>query len=525
MTVAEVFQEISAADFFYRNRDIAGFTSPSRAVYSTIRELVENSLDACETIGVPPDIYLRLSHESGPIDGPGVYSVRVEDNGLGVPGKVIPSAFGQVLYGSKYKLRQTRGQFGLGGKMALLYGQVTTHSEAQIESSTGGKERITEVVLQIDIQQNKPIILKNKTHPNKHHWRGTAIEFRTEADYSRAMSKILDYMKQTAIIVPYANITFVDPRGRLYRFLRGTTTVPKAPTETSPHPHGVDVETVQRLLKITNAKTLQEFLRKHFQRIGDTTARKFLQYASIGQRKTPRNIGPDDVVKLVNAMKNYEEFLAPDSSCLSPLGEELLATGIKKELGIADDDIAQGNAYVGTLQRKPATYAGFPFIVEVGLASSKNIPTEGKILLFRFANKIPLLFDEASDVSWKVVNNSIDWRNYKVAPGETPLAVFVHLCSTKVPYKTVGKEFIADRPDVEHEILNAIREAGRTLKLYLSKKEHLATERRRLDVFEKYLPKIAQFSTKLAKQKKEPDVKSLLKSVMKYGAEEEQEQE
>lgn len=525
MTVAEVFQEISAADFFYRNRDIAGFTSPSRAIYSTIRELVENSLDACETIGVPPDIYLRLSHESGPVDGPGVYSVRVEDNGLGIPGKIIPSAFGQVLYGSKYKLRQTRGQFGLGGKMALLYGQVTTHSEAQIESSTGGKEKITEVVLRIDIQQNKPIILKNKTHPNKHHWRGTTIEFRTEADYSRAMSKIIDYMKQTAIIVPYANITFVDPRGRLYRFLRGTTTVPKAPTETSPHPHGVDVETVQRLLKITTAKTLQEFLRKHFQRIGDTTARKFLQYSNIGQRKTPRNIGPEDIVKLVNAMKNYEDFLAPDSSCLSPLGEELLATGIKKELGITDDDIANGNAYVGTLQRKPATYAGFPFIVEVGLASSKSIPTEGKILLFRFANKIPLLFDEASDVSWKVVNNTIDWRNYKVSPGETPLAVFVHLCSTKVPYKTVGKEFIADRPDVEHEIVNAIREAGRTLKLYLSKREHLATERRRLDVFEKYLPKVAQFSTKLAKQKKEPDVRPLLKSVMKYGPEEEQEQE
>ena len=48
MALQEVFQEISAADFFYRNRDIAGFTNPTRAIYSTIRELVENSLDACE---------------------------------------------------------------------------------------------------------------------------------------------------------------------------------------------------------------------------------------------------------------------------------------------------------------------------------------------------------------------------------------------------------------------------------------------------------------------------------------------
>ncbi len=543
MTVTEVFEEISAADFFYRNRDIAGFTSPSRAIYSTIRELVENSLDACETGGTPPEIYVRLSHESGPLDGPGTYDLRIEDNGIGVPGDVIPSAFGQVLYGSKYKLRQTRGTFGLGGKMALLYGQITTHKEAQIVSSNNPKNRITEVALRTDIQQNKPIVLKKKSKPNKTHWRGTIIEFKTEADYARAMSKILEYFKQTAIIVPYANLTFVDPRGRLYRFIRGTTKVPPAPTETSPHPHGVDVETVQRMLKLTNAKSLREFLRKQFQRIGDTTARNFLSYAGFPaeeegsskrrrklsrkelEKRDPKNLSPADLLKLVNAMKSYEHFLSPDPTSLSPLGEELLATGIKKELGITEEETQSGTAFVTTLQRKPATYSGFPFIIEVGLANSKLIENEGKILLFRFANKIPLLFDEASDVSWKVVNQLIEWRNYRVTPGETPLAVFVHVCSTKIPYKTVGKEFIADRPEVEHEILNAIREAGRNLRLYLSKREHLAQEKKRVDVFEKYLPKVAQFSTKLARAKNEPDIKPLLKGLIKYGAEEGEEEE
>src|SRR5881296_3788207 len=494
MTVAEVFQEISAADFFYRNRDIAGFTSPSRSIYSTIRELVENSLDACETGGIPPDIYVRLSHESGPLDGPGTYVLRIEDNGIGVPGDIIPSAFGQVLYGSKYKLRQTRGTFGLGGKMALLYGQITTHGEAQISSSTNPKQKITEIGLQTDIQHNKPIVLKKKTRPNSSHWKGTIIEFKTEADYSRAMPRILEYFKQTAIIVPYANLTFVDPRGRLYHFTRGTTVVPPAPTETLPHPHGVDVETIQRMLRLTNAKTLQEFLRKNFQRIGETTARKFLLYAKLGSKKNPRNLSSSDMVTLVS--------------------------GIKKELGISDEDVQNGSAFVATLQRKPATYSGFPFIIEVGIASGKQIETQGKILLFRFANKIPLLFDEASDVSWKVVDQ-IDWRGYKVIPGETPLAIFIHVCSTKIPYKTVGKEFIADRPEVEHEILNAIREASRNLRIYLSRREHLAQEKKRVDVFEKYLPKVAQFSTKLSKAKKEPDIKPLLKGLIKYGVEEE----
>ena len=109
--------------------------------------------------------------------------------------------------------------------------------------------------------------------------------------------------------------------------------VPPAPTETLPHPHGVDVETVQRMLKLTNAKTLQEFLRKNFQRIGETTARKFLLYAKLGSKKNPRNLSSSDMVTLVSAMKNYEDFVSPDPTSLSPLGADLLATGIKKELG------------------------------------------------------------------------------------------------------------------------------------------------------------------------------------------------
>jgi DNA topoisomerase-6 subunit B len=274
------------------------------------------------------------------------------------------------------------------------------------------------------------------------------------------------------------------------------------------------------MLKLTTTRSLQEFLRKHFQRIGETTARRFLEYAKLGQKKNPKNLTGDDIVKLVSAMKSYEDFVSPDPTCLSPLGEDLLATGIKKELEISDNAIENGSAFVATLQRKPATYSGFPFIVEVGVASTKQIEGDAKIALFRFANKIPLLFDEASDVSWKVVNQLIDWRNYRVTPGETPLAIFVHVCSTKIPYKTVGKEFIADRPEVEHEILNAVREVARNLRLYLSKREHLAQEKRKVDVFAKYLPKVALFSTKLSRAKIEPDIKPLLKGLVKYGVEE-----
>jgi DNA topoisomerase-6 subunit B len=503
------FEEISAADFFYRNRDIAGFTNPSRAIFVAIRELVENSLDAAESSKIPPDVYVRLSYEGEASSETQIYKLRVEDNGVGIPPRHIPSAFGQVLFGSKYKLKQQRGTFGLGGKMALLYGQITTHQPAYVASSTG-MAKIYMYKLMIDIQRNRPIILDRKVLINKEMWRGTVVEFALEGDYLRSMPKILDYFKQTAMVNPYANLTFVDPKGRLYKFVRATKEMPAPPKETLPHPYGVDVELLQRLIQITEYKTMLEFLRHHFHRVGDITARKFLEFSNISPSKNPKKLSHEEIVRLMHMLKKFKDFLPPDASCLSPLGEDLLKTGILKELK---------PEFVAIHQRKPATYAGHPFVVEVGVAYGGEIPKQGNFLVYRFANRIPLLYDEANDISVRVINN-MNWRRYKVTP-EMPVAVLVHICSTKVPYKTVGKEFIADRPEVRREIANGLREVARQLQHFVSRIEHVDKERKRLGVFNKYLPRIAQFSTTLAAKERQPNIEKLLKSVQKYGTEEE----
>jgi DNA topoisomerase-6 subunit B len=504
------FEEMSASDFFYRNRDIAGFTNPSRAIFVAIRELVENGLDAAESQKIPPDIYVRLSFEAEATKDTQIYKLHVEDNGSGIPPRFIPSAFGQVLYGSKYKLKQTRGTFGLGGKMAVLYGQITTHQAAVVTSSTGESNKIYSFKLMIDIQRNRPIILDRKVQINKENWHGTIIEFNIEGDYLRSMPKILEYFKQTAMVNPYANITFVDPKGRLYKWTRATTLMPEPPKETLPHPYGVDVELLQRLIMITTTTSMTEFLRTHFHRVGGITAQKFLEFSQLNQNKNPKKLTHEETVKLSQNLKKFREFLPPDASCLSPLGEELLKAGIMKELK---------PEYLVVHQRKPSTYAGHPFVVEVGIAYGGSVPKTGGFVLYRFANRIPLLYDEASDVSFRVIS-SMNWRRYKVQP-EMPIAILVHICSTKVPYKTVGKEFIADRAEVRREIANELREVARQLGHFLTRKEHVNTEKKRLSIFAKYLPRIAQFSAMLAHKEKIPDVDKLLKSVQKYGAEEE----
>jgi DNA topoisomerase-6 subunit B len=535
------FEEISASDFFYRNRDIAGFTNPSRAIFAAIRELVENSLDAAESLKIPPDIYVRLSFEGGASKETQIYKLRVEDNGSGIQPRFIPSAFGQVLFGSKYKLKQMRGTFGLGGKMAVLYGQIMTHQPAYVTSSTGSA-KIYSFKLMMDIQRNRPVILDRKVLINKEQWRGTIVEFTLEGDYLRARSKILEYFKQTAMVNPYANLTFVDPKGRLYKFNRATTDMPDPPKETEPHPYGVDVELLQRLIQVTPYKNMKEFLKYHFHRVGDITAQKFLVFSdlstascskhgkltyqeinwtggphcsrcgkdlTLSPSKSPKKLSHQEIVRLMQNLKKFKEFLPPDASCLSPLGEELLKAGIMKELN---------PEYLVVNQRKPSTYAGHPFIIELGIAYGGEVPRKGGFVIYRFANKIPLLYDEASDVSYRVIT-SMNWRRYKVSP-DMPIAIVVHICSTKVPYKTVGKEFIADRPEVRREVANALREASRQLQRFLSKREHVDREKRRLSVFAKYLPRIAEFSTTLAGKEKRPDIQKLIKSVQKYDTEE-----
>jgi DNA topoisomerase-6 subunit B len=497
-------------------------------------------LDAAESQKIPPDIYVRLSFEGEASKDTQIYKLRVEDNGSGIQPRFIPSAFGQVLYGSKYKLKQMRGTFGLGGKMAVLYGQIMTHQPAFITSSTGSA-KIYSFKLMIDIQRNRPIILDRKVLINKEQWRGTIVEFNIEGDYLRARSKILEYFKETAMVNPYANLTFVDPKGRLYKFNRATTDMPDPPKETEPHPYGVDVELLQRLIQVTPYKNMQEFLKFHFHRVGDITAQKFLIFSDLSiascskhgklsfeeitwtggphcsrcgkeivfsPSKNPKKLSHQEIVKLMQHLKRFKEFLPPDASCLSPLGEELLKAGIVKELN---------PEYLVVNQRKPSTYAGHPFIIELGIAYGGEVPKKGNFVIYRFANRIPLLYDEASDVSYRVIT-SMNWRRYKVSP-EMPIAIVVHICSTKVPYKTVGKEFIADRPEVRKEVANALREAGRQLHRFLSKREHVDREKRRLSVFAKYLPRIAEFSTVLAGKERRPDIQKLIKSVQKYDTE------
>ena len=507
-TTAVSFESISPADFFYRNRSIAGFDNNMRALYTAVRELVENSLDACEDGGFLPTIKVKLSEVS-----PNWFRLRVEDNGIGVPRDHILPAFGQILYGSKYEHKQARGRFGLGGKMAFLFGQITTSEPLQVVSAPSDGDHIFDVVLRQDIEENKPELVKWERRKNREKKHGCTLEFTLEGNWRSAKRYIIDYIEQTALITPYASLTFTEPDGTAHKFKRSVKVLPPQPTPVNPHPKGMDIEQLSRIIEDTKTRDMVTFLRTHFHRVGPKTAKAFLKSINMAYSQDPRGLKPNDLVKIARGLEDFDKWLPPDARVLSPLGTKLLELGIRSTLN---------PEFVKVTQRPPNSYGGHPFIVECGLAYGGDVPMKESIIIYRFANRIPLIFDEYKDVAAKVIR-AVPWSRYRIRPG-MPIAAFVAVVSTKIPFKTAGKEFIADLTELEYDIRMGLMECARSLKGHLRQKEKVQRERVRASVYEKYLPIIARDIAALAGRRKVPDTKTLIQSALSIKLEDEEEE-
>ena len=603
-SIKEKFNQISPSEFFYSNRDLAGFSNPTRSLYTAVREFVENALDACDQKGILPDVHLIIKAVDPDKPDPKPYILTVKDNGPGIDAEHIPLAFGTVLYGSKFGLKQARGMFGLGATMAILYGQITTNKPVTVKSSADGKiQNLFEILL--DIQKNKPVIVKHTTKEVAR--KGLSVSICLEGDYSKAGNKIRDYVYETSLITPYASITFDDPKGQKFSHPRFVKDIPPPPTIIRPHPHGIDVERIRRMIvesqfeiptiddamiekvrkdlglsvkklsfisimekakkkwknlprqvrvvialmsflkmdfeklnkikiedidmpnkklfywdfgdsqsksvdmdpesmyykQLTNTvqgEPLTTFLTKRFQRVGPTTAVKFAAFAKLKPEKRMGTLTNQELVNLSDALQKFEDFMAPDSSCLAPLGAEPLEKGIKK---FFNPD------FVAVVQRPASAYSGFPFIIEMGIAYGGDIKTGGPHV-YRYANRIPLLYDEGSDVVIKVVNDT-DWGRYKIK-GEPPFIIVSHICSTRIPYKTAGKENVADRQEIERELRLALQFLSRKLSSFMSKRGQAEMAKKRANLYAKYIPMIAEFCTELSGKKKEPNYKKMLQT-------------
>lgn len=366
-------RDISVSEFFAKNRHLLGFDNPRKALLTTVKEAVDNSLDACEEAGILPEVWVHIEATGGDR-----FKVGVQDNGPGILKKQIPLIFGKLLYGSKFhRLRQSRGQQGIGISAAGMYGVQTTGKPVKIISKVGPSKPAHYYEIQIDTKKNEPQILNGRGEgvdipPGKKgaeaiakhgiEWvdqpHGTRVTIELQAKFVRGRGSVDEYLEQTAIANPHITLHYVDPDGNVCDYPRSADKLPPEPKEIKPHPYGVELGRLVALLQEEPNATVAQFLTTTFSRVTSQVARRICNTAKISTRASTRRIGRKEADALYQAIQ-ATKISAPATDCISPIGEELILKGLHQ--------VVPGEFYAAAT-RPPAVYRGNPFQIEVGLA-------------------------------------------------------------------------------------------------------------------------------------------------------------
>ena len=393
-TLAAGQRDISVSEFFAKNRHLLGFDSPRKALLTSVKEAVDNSLDACEEAGILPEIWVHIEQVG---DSGSRYRMGVQDNGPGIVSKQIPLIFGKLLYGSKFhRLRMSRGQQGIGISAAGMYGVLTTGKPVKIISKIDAKHTAHYSELRIDTKTNQPEILNGKGEGvdipagkggaelmKKHsiEWvaendKGDAIEHGTrvtiemEAKFQRGRGSVEEYLEQTAISNPHARLHFQGPDGPERILERSTDDLPPEPKEIKPHPYGVELGRLVTMLQEHPKFTLAQFLTQSFSRVSHGTAKKICDIAKLSTRVTTGKLGRGEADALFKAIQDIK-IPPPATDCVVPIGEQRLLAGIRQ--------VVPGEFFTAAT-RPPGVYRGNPFVIEASLAYGGG-PSAQKISL------------------------------------------------------------------------------------------------------------------------------------------------
>jgi len=507
-------REISISEFFSKNRHLLGFDNPQKALLTAIKEAVDNSLDACEEAGILPTLKVEIRQLAEDR-----FRIAVEDNGPGIVKAQIPKIFGKLLYGSKFHtLKQARGQQGIGISAAGMYGLLTTGKSIAITSRTGHDKPSHYYEIQIDTRKNAPQVITDKVvdweQPH-----GTRVEIELIGTYKKGRHSVDDYVRQTAIANPHCEIFYTTPdSGETQHLERGSDVLPPEPTEIKPHPYGVELGVLIRMMKETPARQLSAALKRDFSRVSSKVAAEICAAAELSLNANPHSIAVHEAERLYKAI-NSVKIMSPATNCLSPIREEQILLGLKKEI--------EADFYTA-ITRSPTVYRGNPFQVEVGLAYGGSLPSEELVDLLRFANRVPLQYQQSGCAITKAALG-IDWRSYGLSQSKGalpmgPMVLFVHIASAWVPFTSESKEAVAAYPEIMRELRLALQECGRKLSSHIRAHRRAVDEEKKKSYIEKYIPHIGIALREILglSAKAEKDVVSTLKVVLERSRSKEQ---
>lgn len=464
--LAKQQRSISVAEFFEKNKHLLGFDSPTRGVITTIKEAVDNSLDACEEAQVLPDIFISIKKT-----GTDMFRIIVEDNGPGIVPKQVPYVFGKLLYGSRFhQIRQTRGQQGIGISAAVLYAQLTSGIPSVIISRTSHKEPAYRFEIQIRIETNEPdIVSEDPFEWDRTHGTRVQIEFKSTM---AAKKKLIEYLRYTSVVNPHARFR-VELDDESFTFERVSQEVIACPVAIQPHPHGIEFGQLKRMAAASDEK-LPDFLVNGFSRVGKKSAQEMLDKAGLKGTMKVKGLDSGQLKMLLSAMQDIAVPAPPSSQCLSPIGEELIRRGLDKEFQMD---------FVSARTRASSVFSGHSFMVEAAIGYGGKLLSDGNATILRFANRVPLMYQQGACAITDCISR-VNWKSYNISQQGLPtgpILILVHVASTNVPFTSESKDAIASIPEIEKEIILALQDLGRDLKLFVSRrdKNKLAEDRAR----------------------------------------------
>ena len=499
-------QQASISEFFEKNKHFLGFDTLPRSIITAVKESVDNSLDAAEEHRILPEISIEVYKVPGKKD---LLRLVTQDNGPGIPQKSISKVFGSLLFGSRFHtIRQTRGQQGIGITGVVMYSQLTTGKPTAVISKISREGSAIRVNIGLDTKKNKAILSNEKRFSSDEvneakglHWigdHGIRIETLMKAKYQRGKQSVHQYLKMTSIVSPHASINFkaYDEEGSIIdeaSWPRVTDDLPRPVKDIKPHPHGLEIGTLQRLLRDADVPSegegantpLRYFLRHTFSSVTNPRAQDIISKAGLTPKDKPHLLKPDQVNDLLAAFTKVK-LTAPPTDCLSPIEDLLIKKGLSKAID---------SRFVSTVTREPKVTNGNPFQVEVGLIFGGDLPGDQPIQVLRFANRVPLMYQQGGCLLTKALE-SVDWKRYGLDhPGgrgvpKGPAAVLIHLASTNVQFTSEAKEALSDNVDVHDEIRLAMLEVGRGLRNHLKKQKQKAKAQEKFELVNIILPEI-----------------------------------
>ena len=480
----------STAEYFSKNLQQVGFSSPTKAVLTTVKEALDNALDACEDHGIAPDLNVSVEKVgNGSLKNTDRIRIRVEDNGPGIDPGDIAKVFGEYLASSKFgRGRCSRGQQGIGISAATTWAIQTTARGVSVTTKTKGQKKAVKCLVEVDIKHNKGIIREKETvdwdRPS-----GTAVEFLIDGRVQlNGEAGLVNYLRGNVLVNPHMSITYTLPESGTTRIERVTKDVPEIPEAIEPHPHTMKLgEFISHARLFGKIKT-GNWLKQGFSRLNDKSLAEIWKGQKLSKAlldKSADGLNEKDLSGIYAAIQNAQ-LQPPSTQSVMSIGEEALSLSIQR-LGDVD--------FFSVISRKPCICDFKPVQIEVALARLKDRRGENydeSVQVLRFANRVPLQFDKAACAIVKAIT-TVNWRSYGIkqprdALPQGPYIVAVSMVSPFIKFKNASKETIDASDELVEEIRRALMQAGQKLSRHINRESRANDHETKIAHIEQFGP-------------------------------------